>query len=206
MKITYNNKKIKNIEYYEVYTDGHFAFNVPNELFLALSIYDKNELEVDEIERIKNITLTNNAKSVALKSLTIKMTSRKEAFDKLIEKGFDKDVAEAALNSLASLGYINDKMYAMKYISDRLRLKPKSKKLIKFELVSKGVDQKVADEILSEWSVDEEAVAEGLLRKKFGKYNLSEPSVNKKMYSFLQHRGYDYELILRLIEKVKENQ
>lgn len=204
MRITHNQRKSKDTEIYEVYADGQFVFNVPGDIFLSLALYDREEIESDELARIKDFVLISSAKSAALKSLTMKMTSRKEAQQKLIEKGFDINIADLALDALTSLGYVNDKMYTMKYISDRLRLKPKSKQLIKFELISKGVEPQIVEDILSEWSVDEDAVAEGLVRKKFGKYDFNNPMIIKKIFSFLQHRGYDYETISKIVEKVKK--
>ena len=96
------------------------------------------------------------------------------------------------IEELAAMGYINDKIYAQKYIFDRSKLKPKSSKLIKLELRTKGIEADIIDEVLLDYEVDDYVTAEGLVKKKFGKYDMNDKKIIKKI-RFL-HRGFDYEL------------
>jgi len=41
-------------------------------------------------------------------------------------------------------------IYAQKYVYDRIKLKPKAKKMLKRELNQKGVSDEIADQVLSE--------------------------------------------------------
>jgi hypothetical protein len=90
---------------------------------------------------------------------------------KLEREGYSAATVEKVISDLKSLGYINDKLFAQKYIYDRAKLNPKSKRMIRFELGSRGIPEDVADEALSEWKTDDSVTAVVLVRKKFGKHS-----------------------------------
>ncbi|MCX7748987.1 MAG: recombination regulator RecX [Clostridia bacterium] len=203
MIITSVERNKRNKDTLLVYIDGSFAFSIREEDYIALNLYAEREITKDEIERVKNEINLRAAKSTAVKFLSLKTRCEKEVRDKLESEGFDLDTIDGALSYLISIGYINDKVYAQKYISDRYKLKPKSKKLLKAELIHKGIDEKIAQEILSESEMDEEEVALNVLKKKFGKYDLNDEKIFKKAYAFLLHRGFHYELIYNVINKIR---
>lgn len=202
MKITSIERSKRNKDKLMVYIDDEYNFSVSEEDYLTLNLYEKKEITEDEINYIKNSVNFRRAKSTAVRFLSLKLRSEAEVVQKLENEGFDSNTIERVIEELKSLGYINDRLYVQKFIFDRSKLKPKSKKLLKYELINKGIKEEVIDEILSDWKVDESAVAEGLVRKKFGKYNLNDEKIIKKVYSFLQHRGFSYELASRVIKKL----
>jgi regulatory protein len=130
------------------------------------------------------------------------MRTEKEVRQKLQDEGYDSDCIDRTVGELKAIGYINNKLYAQKYVYDRSKLKPKSKKLLKLELMGRGISTEIADEVLEDWKVDEEDVAESLTRKKFGKYDLTDETTVRKIYMFLNHRGYNSETIKNVIGKL----
>ncbi|MCX7921808.1 MAG: recombination regulator RecX [Clostridia bacterium] len=204
MEITSVERSKKNKDMLWVYIDGKYSFSVAEEDYLSLNLYENRELTTDEVDNIKNNISFRTAKSTAIKFLSLKMRSGKEVFNKLILEGFDTEAAESVVEELKAIGYINDELYAQKYIFDRSKLKPKAKKLIKLELVSKGIGEDIADNVLGNWEVDEETVAESLVKRKFGKYNFNDEKIIRKVYAFLQHRGFDYEIINLVVKNIKQ--
>ena len=63
------------------------------------------------------------------------------------------------------------------------------------ELIYRGIPEETADEVLQDWKVEDSAVAESLLKRKFGKYDLSNKKVLKKAMMFLMHRGFSGDTI-----------
>jgi len=204
MEITDIDRDKKNKERLSVYVDGKYCFSIQEEDFLRLGMYEKKEISQEEIDYIKSDLNFRQAKNTAIKYMSIRYRSEKEVYKKLKDIGFDDSEACQAIDELKSIGYINDMIYAQKYVHDRCMLKPKSKKMLKFELVNKGIADRVADEVLESWDVDESSVAEGLVRKKFGKYDIRDADVVKKVYSFLRHRGYSFEIIEGVIKNVSQ--
>lgn len=195
MKITSAeiNKKYK--DRLSVYVDGKFAFTISEEDYLSLNLYEDRELTQETIDYIKDTLNYREAKSRAVKYLSMKLRTEKEVRDKLSEEGYDEECTEKVVNELKAIGYINNQLYAQKYIFDRSKLKPISKKLMKKELIFRGIPEETADEVLQDWKVEDLAVAESLLKRKFGKYDLSDEKVIKKAMMFLMHRGFSADTI-----------
>lgn len=186
-----------------IYIDNHYAFSITEEDFLSLNLYEMGEISEEQISHIKGFVNVKTAKSDAVRYLSQKVRCENEVRTKLDSEGYDSETVESVLEELKSIGYINDKIYAQKYLYDRNKLKPISKKLLRFELQKKGVAEEIIDEVIVDWDVDEAVVAEGLVKRKFGKYDLTDEKNVKKIYSFLHHRGFSFELIDELVNKIK---
>lgn len=199
MEITGAEKNRKNKDRMSIYIDDRFAFTISEEDYLSLHLYDKKEITDEELDYIKNTLNFRSAKSAAIRYLSLKLRTEKEVRQKLHGEGYDSDNVEKVVEELKTIGYINNRLYAQKYVFDRSKLKPKAKKLLKLELQSRGIPADIADEVLDDWKVDEAVVAEELVRRKFGKYDLRDEAVLKKAYMFLHHRGYDRDLIEEVV-------
>ncbi len=202
MTITSIEKSKKN-DRLQVYVDGSYSFSISEEDYISLNLYEKREITAEEIAHIRSSINLREAKSKAVKFLALKIRTEKEVIKKLEQEGFDLSIAEAACEELKSIGYINDEMYAQKYIYDRSKLKPKSKRFLKLELQQKGIEEDIIDKILDGWEIDDESVAEHLVKRKFGKYDLKDEKVRRKAYSFLMHRGFSSEVIGKTL-KIQE--
>ncbi|MCR4434426.1 MAG: regulatory protein RecX [Clostridiales bacterium] len=202
MVITSVERKRKAKGMLSVYIDGKYGFSLREEDFIALSLYELQEITEEKLAYIKETVNFRAAKLAAVKFLSLKVRCEKEVRDKLGSEGFEDCVIEKVIEELKSLGYINDKIYAQKFIFDRNKLKPISKKLLKLELQKRGISDDISDEVLSDLEIDDFTVAENLVRRKFGKYDIHDETIVKKIYSFLHHRGYSYSLIDDLVGKL----
>ena len=203
MEITSVERNKKNKDRMSVYIDYKYCFSIEEEDYFKLNLYEKKEITGEEINYIKNNINYRAAKSTAIRFLSLKYRCEKEIRVKLELSGFDDEVIENVLEELKSMGYINDRIYTQKYIHDRSKLKPKSKRGLKLELKNKGVTEDIIDEVIGEWDIDEDAVAFGLAKKKFGKYDIKDENITRKIYSFLQHRGYSFETIEGVIKNLE---
>jgi len=202
MLITSIEKDNKTKGQYFVYIDNSFAFSVPEEYYLKLNLYEKKEIDEQEIKKIRDTVVYEEAKARAIKFLSLRLKTEKELRDMLKQHRYDRETVDKVVDELRSYGYINDRLYIHKYIYDRCRLKPKSKKLLKYELLKKGLPAEIIDEVLSDFNVDEYSIAENLVRKKFGKYDLNDKEIIKKAYNFLKHRGFENTVIEEVFKKL----
>jgi regulatory protein len=202
LKITSAEKSKRNKDRLSVYVDGRFSFTISEEDYISLNLYEHPELDEEKIDYIRNTLNFREAKSLAVNYLSMKIHTEKEVLQKLHEEGFGSECAERVVSELKAIGYINNKLYAQKYIFDRSKLKPMSKKRIKQELLLKGIESEIIDEVLEDWNVEDSAVAENLLKRKFGKYDLSDEKVLKKAYMFLMHRGFSHDTIQEAVRNI----
>lgn len=185
--------------------DNDTILTIPEEEYLRLNLYEKKELSKLEVQSIKENIEFHAAKSAALRFVAIKLRCVHEVRDKLNQEGFSGFTTDKVIEELKSLGYLNDKLYVQKYIYDRSKLKPKSKRMLRMELIGKGLADDDIDSVLDEWRIDETSVAYGLAKKKFGKYNLHDEKIFKKIQLFLRHRGFSFETILDAIRMMNED-
>ncbi|NLI57262.1 MAG: regulatory protein RecX [Clostridium sp.] len=202
MEITSIRKNKKNNKMLSVFIDNAYSFSISEEDYLRLKLYEKTSISKKEIDEIKRNIALKSVKSSAIRLVTYKLLSEKELFLKLTAKGYDEDVVNMAIEELKSMGYLNDMIYAQKFVYERIKLKPKSKKALSFELKSKGISEDIIETVLNDIDYDEDVVIERLLRKRFRKYDLADSKITKKAYSFLMHRGFNFEDIKRVINKI----
>ena len=205
MIITSIEKSKKNKERIAVYVDNQYCFSISEADYISLNLYEEKELTKEDIENVKYNVNFKAAKSSAVKYISLRVRTGKDVRFKLNNEGFESETVEKVIEELQSIGYVNDKIYAQKYVFDRSKLKPMAKKMLRYELLSKGVEDTIINEVLDGWEVDEYDVAETLFKRKFGKYDLSDEKVRRKAISFLLHRGYSFELIDSIISGKSNN-
>jgi regulatory protein len=197
-------KQKNNPDMISIYIDEKYAFSMPMEEYIKLNLYERNELTGEEVKRIREEINITAAKRNGIRMLYSKDRTEFEVRQKLIRQGFDEDTADGAVMQLKSMGYINDRLYSHKYISDRLKLKPKSKKALVYELLNKGINREIIDEVLDEFEIDESLIAYRIARKKFSKYDIRDPLIYRRIVSFLTHRGFSHEVINDVIKQLMQ--
>jgi len=205
LEITSIEKSKKNRDRLSVYIDGRFSFTISEEDYISLHLYEKKEITQETIDYIKETLNFREAKSKAVRYLSLKLRTEQEVWKKLQEDGYDQDCIEKVVNELKAIGYINNKLYAQKYVFDRSKLKPKAKKMIKRELIARGIDEETADEVLDDWKVEDSVVARSLLKRKFGKYDLRDKKILRKAYMFLLHRGFSMSTIREAMDGLADD-
>lgn len=201
MRITSVEKSRKGRKY-NIYVDGKFLFPVSDEEYFSLNLYENRDFTEQELEGIISELHYKEAKEKATVYISSRLRSAGEVSLRLKREGYSNTTIERVVEELKSIGYINDRLFIGKYIFDRLKMKPKAKRMLKYELLNKGIEEAVIDEVLEEWKVDEEIVAENMVRRKFGKYDFSDEEIKKKVRAFLYHRGYNLESIENIIKKM----
>jgi len=204
MVITSAVKQKNNPEMIRIYINDVYAFSMPAEEYYRMNLYERTELSQEDINFINDEINAKLAKQMSIRMLALKDRSENEIKNKLTQQGFDNEVIDKTILQLKSMGYINDMLYTRKYISDRLKLKPKSKRALFFELKRKGISDDTIEEALDETQLDEPLLAYRLAKKKYGKYDVFELAIQRKIVSFLSHRGFSYDVIHETIKQMME--
>ncbi|MDD4493054.1 MAG: regulatory protein RecX [Eubacteriales bacterium] len=184
--------------------DDDYTFDLSEENYLKYGLYEEKELSHEDIDTIKRLQKVEEAKQKVLQYLQYKLRSSSEVFNKIVSDGYDRNIATTVIEDFKALGYLNDSIYVQKYLYDRTKLHPKSRNLLKEELHAKGIEERIIDEILPEWKLDDATTARVLVKKKFGKYDLTDEKIIKKLFYFLRHRGFSFEIIENLINDISK--
>ncbi len=187
-----------------IHLDDAYAFSLPEELYLSMRLYEKEELSEPELLEIRDTVLRKAAREQAIRYLTVLDRTEAGLLERLIRAGYDGEAAALAVADMKTLGYVDDRRYAQRYIAEQLRSKAVSRKNMQLALRAKGISDEDFFAVMAEFEQDDEETALRGARKKFGKYDLSDPIVEKKAMSFLLHRGFTYETVNRILRRMKE--
>lgn len=141
----------------------------------------------------------------ALHFLSYRARSEKEVRDKLVLKKAPPEIIERIILSLKEHKFLNDVDFAKQFIEQRLRLRPKSLRIIELELKAKGISQDIIEELRSEnqelrTDLDLES-ARKLVEKKIDKYrDFPKQIIYQKLGGFLARRGFDWDTIKKSID------
>jgi len=146
----------------------------------------------------------NKAKISVFRLLKFRMRSKKELKTHLERKKFRPQIITKVLTFLAESGYIDDHKFTKEWIKSRLNIKPRSKRLLHYELRQKGIEEKIIEEALASITAEREtALAKAIARQRFQKIkNLPEQVIMRRLSAYLVRRGFSLHLALQLVRQL----
>ena len=95
------------------------------------------------------------------------------------------------MERLVNKSYLDDRKFAEFYVENRFVKKGVSRKRLKMELMKKGIDKQIIDEVLDERN-DEEEIRKMVARKR-AKYD------DEKLIAYLCRQGFSYDLVKKIV-------
>lgn len=126
------------------------------------------------------------------------LKTAKGYYDKLVSKGFPRDIAASAVEKAIEEGYINDASFAESYI--RTHGANKGVYRLKNELKQKGVPSQIVEEALKDLQTDPEEILR--IAEKLARSVPDGPTKKSKVYAKLARRGYPYEEISAALSRL----
>lgn len=203
-KITKIEVQKRNKERVNLFLDDEYAFSISTELVYKEGL--KVNLIVD-IEKLKD--LAEKEEMIRCKNSAIRIIERnhkteKEIRNKLIEKGYNENAINNAIDFLKRYNFLNDNTYTKMYVRDKLNSQGSNK--IKYALMKKGISREMIEEELENIDKDDEKkVAMELAKKKLTSIKKSENDkykISGKLYRFLISKGYNYDIVKETVKDV----
>lgn len=185
---------------FSLFIDGEFKLSVDDVTLTEKHISVGKTLTEQELEEIISASDLRRAKEKAFSLLNYRDHSKKELFDK-IKRTSSEEAAEAALDRMEELGYINDQSYAVRLASDLFNIKLYGPVKVKYELSRRGINNEYIEEALQN-APDMRDNIRKLLNGKLKK-NLSD---RKKLSAKLYALGYAYDDIRACIDELYETE
>lgn len=183
--------------------EGKFAFGLHADVVLNHYLSIGTELSAEQIETLQQEDEVKKAITAALNLIAFRPRASGELQRKLREKGYSPESAEAAVQRMLELGYLNDADFADRWIENRQEHKPRSRRLLQQELRQKGIDAEIIEGALEETEIDEVGDALELARKKAGSMQaLDQVTRHRRLSGFLGRRGYAYDVIRKVLEEI----
>ena len=144
----------------------------------------------------------SSALNYAYSLLSYRDRSEGEISERLKKKGYPLDVISYVVSELRSLNYLDDKKFAHSWLKWRKESRPKSRGMIRWELLAKGVKREVVSEALdSAYPPGEEIEIAWRLAEKRAALS---GSSRKRIYGYLRRRGFSYNVISEAIDHVEK--
>jgi regulatory protein len=189
----------KNPQRVNVYLDGEFAFGISRAVAPWLS--EGEQLSQQKAQELQQSDLTEGAYQRALSFLSYRNRSEQEIRSNLSKHHIPDEIIIDVLDKLRQSALVDDRAFARYWIENRAQFKPRGKRALSAELRQKGISREIIDDELC--VVDEEDLALQCARGKASRYkDLDQINFQKKMYAYLNRRGFPYQVIKDTIQEI----
>ena len=187
-----------------LFLDGVYFDSVDAGCIPKLCLRVGLEIGVEVLQKLIQADEGMRAKNYALELLSSQSYSKNQMIYQLRQKGFGTEAINITLEDLEQLGHIKDENFAKKWVARRQRSKPKGKKVLEHELANQSIDKTTVDRVLAGiHDAEETNIALQLAQKQVKRYQSLAPQVAKRrLHGFLLRRGFDYETVQSVIERV----
>lgn len=193
-------RKIGKGNRYYLYVDDNLFGIIEAEILARHHMKQGLDIGEKELEKIKiengDYACFNRGLAVLAKS----MKSEKMLRDFLKGKGYPLQCIDRAIDKLKEYGYIDDESFCENYIATYSS--SKSKRKIKYELLSKGVDEQIIEEKLATFEDEEEEAVCRRLAEKYLRNKEFDLKTKQKYFNSMLGKGFDYTLILKMWEEI----
>jgi regulatory protein len=184
-----------------IYLDGEFAFGLSR--FVAAWLEPGRKLTEAEIEKLQEEDTYEVAFQKALQFIAHRPRSIDETRRRLAKKGFSDEVIEATLTKLIEKKWLDDLDFSRQWIENRNTFRPRSDRLLRYELRLKGVSDDDITQALEKFGGDENELAykAGIKKAKKCRHE-SKFDFLKKVGGYLGRRGFHYGIVKPTVERL----
>lgn len=143
------------------------------------------------------------AYTVAVRLVAVKPRTVVEVRGRLLRRGFSSGAAEEAIARLQGMGYLDDAAFAGSWRERREEQSPRSARLVRHELVARGVSHDVASKAVI--GMDDEGNAWRVARRRLRMLlGLEEGVFKRRLWAYLQRRGFPEPISRRVVDGLWE--
>lgn len=209
MKITALSAQQKNKNRINVSVDGKYRFSLDIAQIIDLGIKVGNEYSEDEIQKFEGEGQYGLLYARALEYCLVRPRSSREMRDYFIRKrktrrirlrksgeikeveGVSESAVQKVYDRLTERGYIDDDKFTMYWLQNRKTKNGMSKRMIKNELMTKGIEESKIDMFLAQSNRNDKEEIKKVINKKQSRYKDS-----KKLLQYLLRQGFSYDDVL----------
>lgn len=189
----------RNRQRVNIYLDGSFAFGLSR--FVAGWLEPGRKLTDADVEKLLDEDSYEVAYQKALQFINYRPRSIEETRRRLFKKGFSEEVVEKTIAKLLERKWLDDLEFSRQWIENRNTFRPRSDRLLSYELRLKGVADDIIQLALEKFGGDENELAYQAGTKK-AKQCRKCPKLDfqKKVGGYLGRRGFHYGIVKPTVE------
>ena len=195
LKLNKNRKRVS------IFADGVPKLTVSRDVILKAGLRKDQELTKNQFLELQEADSWQQCFDAALDFLSYRPRSESEVKQRLHKRGFNPEVINNVVTKLYENNLINDKVFALYWKNNREDFNPRSRSVVKHELLLKGVTREIADEIVSEMDEEQNAYSAAVKKARVLRDKTYEEFRNR-LYNYLKWRGFKFDIIARVTERL----
>ena len=184
----------------DLYADGAVALTLSPDTVQEAGLRLGDELTSVDIARLRFEDDRKRAMRTALRLVARRPHSESELRDRLRRDGFGKALVDTTVTRVRELGYVDDRAFAEYWTERRQTATPRSRRMLRWELATKGVGAEVVSHV-TEPLDDDEAAYRVAARRARSLTNADEARFRQKLANSLQQRGFGWDAIRRAVDR-----
>jgi regulatory protein len=191
----------RNRQRVNIYLDGEFAFGLSR--FVGGWLEPGRKLTDAEINKLLEEDTYEVAFQKAIQFINYRPRSVEETRRRLTKKGFSEEVVESTLKKLLERNWLDDLDFARQWIENRNTFRPRSDRLLAYELRLKGVADEKIKQALEKFGGDEDELAyQAGVKKAKQCHDESKGDFFKKVSGYLGRRGFHYGIVKPTVDRL----
>ncbi len=183
-----------------IYLDGEFAFGLARIVAAWLNI--GKVLSEEDILKYREQDTREVAYQKTLHFISYRPRAAAEVQKKLVDQGFSEPVVVETLDRLQRNGLLDDAQFAQAWVENRMTFRPRSRRVMAFELRQKGIVDETIDQALGE-RIDEETLAYAAGQRQARRLaGLDMRQFRTKLGAFLARRGFPYDVVRPVVDRL----
>ncbi len=179
-----------------VYLDDVFAFGLAASLAVDLRV--GMTLTADQITALKSADEVERAREKALNYLSFRPRSEAELHTYLTHSGFTEATIAEVLHRLQEVGLVDDEAFARYWVDNRVRYRPRGRRMLIQELRQKDIASSVIETTLTEY--DEVAAAQQVAEEQARRLaHLPVDRLRRRLWDRLARRGFSPDIIQEVL-------
>ncbi len=183
MKISDIKEQKNKKDRFSIFLDGEYAFSLSGSDLLDSKLRIGSELDSLTRQNLEKKSADSLLLAKAYDKCLRRPHSEKEIRDYLWKQKTEEELTDHIIGKCYDLKLLNDEDFAIRWVEHRRRAN-KSGRFIQNELVQKGIDKSIIEDVLDSDDKDE---LRAMIEKKRSKY----PN-EKKLIAYLQRQGFSY--------------
>lgn len=203
-QITKIEKQKKARNRFNIYIDNEFYCGLYDDTILKFGIASGDEINHDKLESIRAFDEYIYGKKIAMDYLSYRIRTVSEIRKKLRSKKINDETAGKIIEHLKELGLLNDEEFARQLITEKIKNKSLSRRMLEQKLFEKGISKQTGQPLLDQLlnAETETTLAFKIYEKLSPKLKgLDKQDAKKKIYETLTRKGFDYDTINTVILK-----
>ncbi len=185
-----------------VFIDGEFAFGLNALIAAEQGVVPGRKVTEADVSSLLSAEEASRATDAAVHLVAYRARTEMEIRQRLGRRGFSSGAIDSAVAKMREWNYIDDQEFARQWVDSRESHRPRSSRMIKRELTTKGIDADVAERVVDSAEIDDHAVALDLARKWLPRHSREDESTQRRrLTGYLQRRGFGWDVVRRVLDE-----